>query len=95
MNDSPYLTDAQIEAICEPLKQPAAQIKALRRMGLLVHRKPNGRPLVARAEFERVMVGGAAPAQNQPAPNGVNVVGLQQWARGRKGGPGGQKAQGR
>lgn len=51
----PYLTDAEILAMCEPLKQPAALCRFLSGMGLLVKQKPNGRPLVLRTELDRVM----------------------------------------
>jgi hypothetical protein len=79
----PFLTDAEIAEICAPLKMPAAQRRYLERLGLLVRAKPNGRPLVARGEFERVMIRQpAAPAQN-PA-RGPNITALDEWAKGRK-----------
>lgn len=71
MSDS-ILSQAEIDELCEPLKQPAAQIRHLRRMGMVVERKRNGRPAVARAEYERVFVKKAegqqheAPPSNQP-----------------------------
>ena len=40
-----------------PLIAPSAQIRYLKRLGLIVNRKPNGKPLVARGEVERVLVG--------------------------------------
>lgn len=43
--------------ICEPLKQPAAQIRYLRRLGLRVDRKPNGKPLVNRQHYNAVRGG--------------------------------------
>jgi hypothetical protein len=49
----PYLTDAEIAEICAPLRQGAAQIKLLRSWGVRVAVKPNGRPLVWRADVER------------------------------------------
>lgn len=65
MSALPFLSDQEIAEICAPLKVPAYQIKFLAKLGLVVHRKPNGRPLVARGEFERVLVGRQdAPAQN-------------------------------
>ena len=51
------LTDAEVDAICDGLVQNAAKLRYLRRMGLPVERKPNGRPLVRRADWER----GTAP----------------------------------
>lgn len=50
----PFLTDAELAGICEGVTLPGAQCRHLERLGLLVKRKPNGRPLVARSEFERV-----------------------------------------
>ena len=50
----PYLSDAEIDEICEPLTQPHAQIRYLRSLGVPVTRKPSGRPLVGRAAFDRV-----------------------------------------
>ncbi len=57
MTQPPYLTDAELAEICEPLVAPSAQIRYLKSLGMIVHRKPNGKPLIARAEFERVLVG--------------------------------------
>ncbi len=51
---TPYLTDAEIESICRPRKQGAAQVRYLRDvLRLPVQRKPNGRPLVRRCDWER------------------------------------------
>ena len=65
---SPYLTDAEIAEICEPLVAPAAQRRYLAKLGMLVQAKPNGRPLVARSEFERVLGAGRFAQQGQNAP---------------------------
>jgi hypothetical protein len=87
----PFLTDAEIADLCAPLKNGAAQVRYLCRLGLIVNRKPNGRPLVARGEFERVLVGRAAePAQNASAQ--PNRAGLLQMIHG---GRRGTQAQGR
>ncbi len=89
----PYLTDAELAEICAPLVMPAAQVKYLEQLGLLVRRKPNGRPLVARSEFDRVLGASRFPAtaQNsgQSAPNVSALMKVIQ------GGRGGAKAQGR
>lgn len=61
----PYLSDAEIDEICEPLTQPHAQIRYLRTLGVPVSRKPGGRPLVGRAAFDRVMAGAAPEAANE------------------------------
>jgi hypothetical protein len=69
-NHCPYLTDAEVAEICAPLIMPAAQRRYLKRLGMLVQAKPNGRPLVARGEFERVLVGGRPDRSDKPAhPN--------------------------
>ena len=83
----PYLTDDEIAEICSPLRMPAAQRRHLVRLGLLVKTKADGRPLVARAEFVRVMTGAptaASISEATPAGTTPNVVGLEQWAQGRK-----------
>ena len=56
---SPDLTDEEIARICEPLTQAAAQARYLRSLGLVVARKPNGRPLVNRRHYDE--------ARGQPA----------------------------
>lgn len=84
---SPYLSDAEIAEICDPLKVPAYQVRYLKGLGLVVNRKPNGKPLVARAEFERVLVGRQAePAQNQGGPSQPNRAALLQLFKGGKNG---------
>ena len=50
---SPILSDHEIDEICAGLVQSAAKVRFLKRLGLPVERKPNGRPLVHRAEWER------------------------------------------
>ncbi|CAN7199506.1 DUF4224 domain-containing protein [Acidovorax sp. LjRoot118] len=72
-----YLTDSEIDGICEPLRSVAAMCRHLKRMGLMVVAKPNGRPLVARSEFERVL--GAARMETTaktPSTHGPNVSAL-------------------
>ena len=90
---TPYLTDAEIADICEPLVMPSAQRRYLASLGLVVKAKPNGRALVARAELERVLVGRRPDQPAQNAATSPNVVGLDQWAKQRK--SSGQKSQGR
>ena len=53
------LTDAEIDAICAGLVQNAARVRYLKRMGLVVRQKPNGRPLVNRAHYDAVTSGHA------------------------------------
>ena len=59
----PYLTDSEINEICAPLIQPYAQRQFLSRLGILVKKKPNGRALVSRAEFERALMNSAASSE--------------------------------
>lgn len=83
-----FYTDAEVNALCDGLTQPAAQIRYLRGLGLRVDRKPNGRPLAWRPDQAE-----GSQAQNGPIDQAGVVIGLQTWAAGRK--QRGQKAQGR
>lgn len=50
----PFLTDEEIDGICAGLTQSAAKIRYLREVVRVpVERKPNGRPLVRRVDWER------------------------------------------
>lgn len=55
--NSLFLTDAEIDALCDPLKQASAQVRFLRASGLTVTVKPNGRPAVVRKHAEAVLSG--------------------------------------
>lgn len=61
---TPWLTDDEIADLCAGLKQAAAQTRFLRQLGLMVRAKPNGRPLVMRADLDAMN----APAANKPTP---------------------------
>ena len=61
------LTDDEIDAICAGLRQSAAKIRFLRRLGVRVDKKPNGRPLVARADGEGRQAQNERPADSGPA----------------------------
>lgn len=80
MTPRPDLSDQEVDALCEGLVQNAARIKYLRSLGLTVHVKPNGRPLVARSHAERVLAGdrvaeAASPAARQvPQPDRAGLV---------------------
>lgn len=63
----PYLTDNEVNQICDGLKQAAAQVRYLRQMGLIVKTKPNGRPLISRVNFIEVMRGAASGPTSLPA----------------------------
>lgn len=60
----PWLRDDEIADLCAGLKQAAAQIRFIRQLGLQVRTKPNGRPLVMRADLDALQ----APATNKPVP---------------------------
>lgn len=71
---TPWLTQDEINDLCKPLVQAAAQIRYLRELGLTVRTKPNGGPLIMRAHFEQVMnppSKGAAPAKREPNRAGL------------------------
>lgn len=92
----PFLSDAEVQAMCDGLVVPAAQLRYLQRLGLLVQRKPNGRPLLMRSEVERVLGAGRFQVQTVTGgPSGQpNRAGLLQLVQGRQGGKRGSKAQG-
>lgn len=52
----PWLLEHEIENLCEGLTQSAAQIRYIKRLGLTVRTKPNGRPLVMRADFAAIQM---------------------------------------
>lgn len=57
MTTLPWYTDQEIDSMCEGLASNAAKVRHLRRQGLAVSRKPNGRPLLMRAHAEMVLSG--------------------------------------
>lgn len=61
MNHSPppELTDDEVKRATRPLKQPAAQARFLKRLGVHVRRRPDGTLLVGRAQYEAIL--GTAP----------------------------------
>lgn len=86
MGTLPYFTDTEVDDMCAGLTQDAAKVRFLRRLGLRVDRKPNGKPLAWRPVP-------SADQAAQNAPSGPNIVGLKAWAQQR--GQRGQKTQGR
>lgn len=66
---SPDLTNEEVDRICEGLTQNHAKRRYLRSLGLRVECRPNGRPLVARAEWERCLVG----QQQRSAAQATNI----------------------
>lgn len=68
MTTLPWYSDQEIDSMCDGLASNAAKVRHLRRQGLTVSRKPNGRPLLMRSNYERVM--GLIPEpikQDEPA----------------------------
>jgi hypothetical protein len=62
----PYLTDDEVDDICAGLKQNAAKVRFLQSLGLRVQRKPNGRPLVSRTQYDAMTGKTQAPAGAGP-----------------------------
>lgn len=86
MTPKPYLTDDELAEICAPLVAPAAQRRFLERLGLIVKVKPNGHPLVARGEFERVLVGRQTDSAISSSACHPNRAALLQLFKGTRGG---------
>ena len=89
MSGSPFLTDEEIASITEPLTQGAARCRYLRdEYGLMVKRKPNGQPVVARVEWDAAMLAKKHRAERDPGtrasrhprPNFSVVPGFKQSA---------------
>lgn len=57
MSEGLFLSDAEIDAVCEGVSRNADRRRRLREMGLIVNEKPNGRPLVVRSHAEAVLSG--------------------------------------
>jgi hypothetical protein len=76
-NSTPWLSEAEISDLCAGLKQKKAQARFLGKLGLPVHSKPNGCPLVFRRDFETLM----APLQPQKTvkrePNRLALIQLR------------------
>lgn len=66
----PWLEIDEIDSLCHPLTQKAAQRAYLESLGLHVKKKPDGSPLVLRSNVERVLGGIPAPADVQGAQQG-------------------------
>lgn len=73
---TPFLSDEELLKVCEPIKQPAAMIRHLKRQGFHVKRRPNGWPLVSRSNFEAVMMGSAQTASTGNVGQEPNVQAL-------------------
>lgn len=67
---TPWLSQTEIDDLCDPLKQHAAQIRFIRGLGITVREKPNGSALVMRTHFDEVMNPvGKARKQSKTQPN--------------------------
>lgn len=66
------LTDSEIDQICAGYVQNAAKVRFLRALGLIVHRKPNGRPLVNAEHYNTVM--SAASTRSNTNQNAIGPV---------------------
>lgn len=71
---TPWLAQSEIDDLCEPLTQHAAQMRFIRSLGINVRTKPNGAPLVMRNHFEEVM--NPAGKTRKPAKVEPNRAGL-------------------
>lgn len=73
---TPWLSQPEIDDMCCPLTQWAAQIRYMREQGLIVRTKPNGAPLVMRTHFEQVMNPQSAEKtrNDRPRPNREALV---------------------
>ncbi len=65
-SDTVYLRDDEIDEICEGYHQNASKLRFLIGLGLKVHTKPNGRPLVGRKHFELVLGGDSLNTSDEP-----------------------------
>lgn len=92
-----FLSDSEIDCLCAPLTQPAAQVRYLRSaLKLTVSTKPNGRALLVRSHAELVLSGGKAGMEgDEHRPNAKpqpNIAGfLQVVQNGRRHGKAAQQ----
>jgi hypothetical protein len=71
----PYLTEAEIREIADPLCQPAAIVRWFKKSGFDVTVRPNGMPLITRANFDAVTGGIATKVCNQSVGEAPDVAG--------------------
>lgn len=74
---TPWLSQQEIDDLCEPLTQHAAQLRFIRGLGLTVRTKPNGAPLLMRTHFDEAMTPVAKkskPAKCQPNSSGLRLA---------------------
>ena len=63
MSDIP---DDEVDRICAGYKQNAAKVRFFERLGVRVARKPNGRPLVNRQNYDAVTTGAKTAQAGEP-----------------------------
>lgn len=71
---SPFLSQAEIDEACHPLKQPAAQVRHLAALGIPVKRKPGGQALVLRQHLDAALAGQPHPTHQPQQPNAAAVI---------------------
>jgi len=73
---TPWLSQAEIDDLCDPLTQHAAQLRYMRGLGLTVGTKPSGAPLLMRNHFDDVMTpeNKSKPAKRQPNSAGLRLA---------------------
>lgn len=86
----PHLTEDEINDLCKPLIQPAAQVRFLRdKLHLQVDRKPGGQPLVWRTNLEAVKGQTAPTGKSKPSmgaePDMAAALALLSQRKGRNG----------
>lgn len=74
-----FLTDAEIDDMCQGQQTNAAKVRHLRAMMLVVNTKPNGRPLVVRSHAEAILSGLKQIQTEQlqrerPQPNRASLI---------------------
>lgn len=84
MSANPWLDDSEIDGLTDPLTQNAAKVRHLRKMGLVVTTRPNGRPIVLRHAWEQLQHGieSTRPSTDAVAAMVPNMSGmLMQFSR--------------
>lgn len=78
---SPYLSDEEVADITNPLTQGAARCRYFRKLGVKVDPRPNGQPLVGRAEFEAARLSKERSAVPLPGAAAAGSVITPDWTR--------------
>ncbi|MBI5786592.1 MAG: DUF4224 domain-containing protein [Rhodocyclales bacterium] len=86
---APWLSQEEVDDLCKPLKQAAAQIRYMRALGLTVRTKPNGAPVVMRVNVDLVLGDNVTSTPAKPAervgPNRGALVEMFKNGRSAKG----------